>query len=56
MSSPRIEIGVTGAGSEGVGEEWDSGALSSQSDNEVDLSHFAPIIDTAVSFSDVQAN
>ena len=28
---------------------------SSQSDNEVDLSHFAPIIDTAVSFSDVQA-
>ena len=36
--------------------EWDSEALSSQSDNEVDLSHFAPIIDTAVSFSDVQAN
>ena len=35
--------------------EWDSEALSSQSDNEVDLSHFAPIIDTAVSFSGVQA-
>ena len=56
MSSPRLDIGVTGAGSEGVGTtEWDSEALSSQSDNEVDLSHFAPIIDTAVSFSGVQA-
>ena len=35
--------------------EWDSEALSYQSDNEVDLSHFAPMIDTAVSFSGVQA-